>query len=137
MKFKTHAAMQSHPDFHLNARLDPLGFELSARGSCEAGIGSVSARVDRIPIRLAIPFLKNGRQPPLLATIGPFSVVLSPIQVRTEAVSMRLEGVLGSKGIAAEVDGKVGCETRMDMEGQLSGKVGTFQVALEEDQDQQ
>lgn len=131
MKFETHLAMQSHPDFHLDASLDPVTFGLVLRGSCEARIDRVSVDVGEIPFRLAIPFLKRRGKPPLLGSIGGFAVTLSPLHIKVGGRDMRLDGVLGTKGIAGRMDGKVQCKTDMDIDGKLVGRVGTLALQLD------
>lgn len=131
MKFETHLAMESHPDFHLDANLDPIGFGLSLEGGCEARIGEIAVDVDEIPFRLAIPFLKRRGKPPLLGSIGGFKVTLSPVHVSIGGKGMRLQGVLGTKGVAGRMDGKVQCETDMDIAGKLVGRVGTLALQLD------
>lgn len=128
MKFKTQVKMQSNPDFHIDANIDPFGFKTSAKGSFESSVSSIAFNVDEFPIRLAIPFLKRNGKLPVVASIGGFKIKLSPFHIKVEEAAVELEGLLGTKGITGKMDGKVGCETKMDMVGKLAGAEGTFKI---------
>ena len=134
MKFKTHVAMQSYPDFNIETRLDPVDFNTSIQGSCEGAVSSISVTVDEIPIRVAVPFLKRREKMPVLASIGGLKITLSPFQVKAEGMAVQLQGVLGTKGITGKMDGKVNCKTEMEMDGRFSGKVGNFMVKLSDEE---
>ncbi|MCP4711486.1 MAG: hypothetical protein GY869_22945 [Planctomycetes bacterium] len=125
--------MKSNPDFKLNARLESVGFKTSVQGSGEATIDSVSLNVGEIPIRVAIPFLKPRGKYPILTSIGPFDVKISPIELKLKAAKVELDGVLGTKGIAAKMEGKVNCETDLKLAGCAAGKVGNFLVKFEDE----
>jgi hypothetical protein len=135
MRFKTYAAMESHPDFDVEARLDPIDFNARVHGSCEVTVDSVSVDVGEIPIRVAIPFLKRRAKYPVLASVGGFRIAFSPFRVRTKGMTVQLEGVLGTKGIVGKMNGKIDCKTEMKADGKLVGRVGTFTVELGEDPD--
>ncbi len=135
MNFKTRIAMESFPGFHVDAGLDPMDFRASVRGSCEATVDSVSLRVSAIPLRMAIPFLKRRRRYPVLGSVGGFQITLSPLHLKVGEMGLKLDGVLGTKGIAGRMDGKIDCKTEMHVDGHLAGKVGT--VTLEFDHAEQ
>lgn len=129
MKFNTHVAMKSHPGFNVDAQVNPIDFDASVHGTFEATAASISINVDEIPIRLAIPFLKR-RKPPVFASVGGFKMKFSPLQVKVEKATVQLGGTLGTEGIIGKMNGEVDCETEMDVDGNLVGKVGTFSVEL-------
>lgn len=123
MKFKTRAAMESNPDFYVDANLDSIGLNFSLQGSGEATVDSVSVEVDEVPIRLAIPFLKR-RRLPLFASIGGAKVRLSPFHIKAAGGPIQLEGVLGTDGISSKFNVKVKCKTNLEMDGRLAGLAG-------------
>lgn len=134
MRFQTRVAMESSPGVHLHGDLEPLDLHTSISGSCAASIGSIHLHVSRIPIYLAIPFLKR-RRPQLMGAIGGVELRVSPIDLSVEDMNLSLDGVLGTKGLRGRLDGHVDCETKMRVDGDVKGKVGTFTLALEDEHD--
>jgi hypothetical protein len=130
VKFKTRIAMESSPGFDMDAALSPVGVNALVRGKCKAAIDSIAVTVGDIPVRLAIPFLKQ-RKPPILASIGRFKITLSPIRLTAEGMEFELDGVIGTKGINAGIKGKVDCKTEMMMDGNLVGRVGTMSIEFD------
>src|ERR1035437_6462966 len=92
MKFKTHAMMRSNPDFDVDAFLEPVSFNFEVTGSFFGQIGKISASVDKIPIRLAIPFLKRKQQMLTVASIGGFNVKINPMQIQIEKANVQANG---------------------------------------------
>jgi len=133
MKFKTRFNMHSTPDFKANVAMEPVAFTTSARGAFSGTLGAVSATVDEVPLRLAIPFLRRKGKLPLIGTIGGFKIKLNPLNIKIEDASVQLDGVLGTKGIKSTVNTKVLCDTEVKMNGAVSGKLGSFNVKLEEE----
>jgi hypothetical protein len=136
MRFKANADMKSNPDFHLDANLEPVGFKASVGGSVVGKISSISAGIEEIPVRMAIPFLKSRRRHPVVGSVGGFNFKLKPISVQLEKMAIDLDGMLGTEGIKAGVDGKVGCNTEMNMEGKVLGKLGTVTLTLGDDDEE-
>lgn len=133
MKFKSKATMRSNPDFSIDARIEPIDSDISVDGSCDFAVSSISAAVSEIPIRVAIPFLKRRHRNQVVASIGGFKVELEPFSVKVDAMSMRLSGIFGSKGINCNMNCKVNCRTEMEMTGGLSGKVGKLEIDFSDD----
>lgn len=130
MKFKTHGIMQSTPRFKMNARVEPVNFDTRVSGSFDAEVSSISVTIDAVLIRLAIPFMKPRCKLPKIASIGGFKIKLAPFRIKVEEASLHLHGVLGTKGIKGEMDTQVACKTKVEMEGELCGKVGTVELNL-------
>jgi hypothetical protein len=126
--------MESTPGVHLHGDLDPLDLRTSISGSCAASIGSIHLHLSRIPVYVTIPFLKR-RRPQLMGVLGGVDLRVSPIDLSVEDMSLSLDGVLGTKGLRGRLDGHVDCETRMRVDGDVKGKVGTFTLALDDEHD--
>ena len=119
--------MQSCPSVKLDTNIDPLDFKTSINGHFHGELGPFAARIGEIPIRLAIPFLKYR---PVMASVGGFPIELDRFQVNVENAALDLDGTLGKKGIHASAEAKVDCETDMDLQGEVTGKVGLSQLDL-------
>jgi hypothetical protein len=132
MKFKTRAAMQSAPTFHVDARLDPVQVQGGLHGSGEAHVGPISVSIGEIPVRFVVPFLKRRRRQVMLGSIGGFDISLRPLQVGVKGLEVQVQGVLGPKGLSGSADGKVDCTTEVQMEGDVVGSVGRVIVELGE-----
>ena len=130
MKFKTRAAMESAPSFHVDARLDPVQVQSTVHGSGEAHVGPVSVSVSEIPVRFVVPFLKRRRRQVMLGSIGGFEISLRPFQLGVKGLDVQMQGVLGPKGLSGSADGKVDCKTEVRMEGDVVGSVGRVIVEL-------
>ncbi|MCP4605575.1 MAG: hypothetical protein GY847_34480 [Proteobacteria bacterium] len=134
MKFKSEAAMKSHPDFKVDTQVEPIAFQSSARCSFEGSLGDVSGHVDEIPVRLAIPFLKRKSGNPVVASFGGMDFGLSPIKLKIEQALIALDGVLGTKGIRGHAEGAVKCESELDLKGELCGKkTAALTISLDDD----
>ena len=133
MKFKAHAAMKSCPDFTINTEMNPLPFETSMSGAFEGTIGSISVKLDEIPIRMAIPFMKPRGRLPVIAAIGGFKMKLQPFNIKIDNAAVHLKGQLGDKALRCKMEGKVNCQTEVDMNGKLAGKSGTIKFELDEE----
>lgn len=123
MKFKAHALMQGHPEFQVRAKSNPIGFELDAEGSLKLQIGSLTAKIDEIPVTLRIPFLRRGGGMLTVGSIGAFGVHIQPIEAELRPFGVRIGGVLGKDGLECECEGNIGCKTSLDVDGVIPGKV--------------
>ncbi len=133
MKFWAKGLMKSAPGVKASVEIDPLKVEGSVKGSFKGSVGSISAVVDEIPIRLAVPFMKRRCRPPVVATIGGFRLKLNPFTVNIEGVSFDIGGVLGTEGIKSTLDCQVACRTEMDVKGGASAKLGRLEFHLGDD----
>ena len=121
MKFKAYARMQSCPSIKLKAKVDSLDFRTSIGGSFHSRLGPFSGHIGEIPIRLTIPFLKHR---PIIASVGDINFNLDSFQLNVENVKMDLKGVLGLKGITTEIDSKIDCNSDINLEGTVQGRIG-------------
>ena len=133
MKFKSHFAMRSCPEFKVDAKTNPIAFRTSIKGAFNCKVGAIALNIGEIPIRLTIPFLKGRERAPVAATIGGFGVKLNPFDISIDDLSLGLDGVLGCEGINTSMDCKVACKTEMDVVGVVSGKVAAAAFELEEE----
>ncbi len=133
MKFKTRMKMHSTPDFKANVSMEPIGFNTVVKGSFAGALGAIAATVDEVPIRLAIPFLRRKNKLQLIGTIGGFEFKLNPVTIKLDDANVQLDGIFGTKGIRGVMDTKVACETDARMDGSVSGRLGSFNVKLEEE----
>lgn len=134
MKFRSQAVMESNPDLKLEASSEPIGFESTATGSFKGDVSAIALSAEEIPIRLVIPFLRSGRGVRTIASVGGFGVRINPFTVSVEGAGVRLEGVLGTKGIRGTVEGKIGCRSKFDVSGKLFGKIASCTLDLSEDE---
>lgn len=130
MKLKGQGSMRSNAEAKLNAKIAPIPFESSVTGAAEASVGPITARFSRFPIRLAIPFMRRRPELPLIATIGGFKATVDQFLLKVENATLRLEGILGTKGMEGTVEGNIACNTEMKMAGKLFGKVGLSTLDL-------
>ena len=135
MKFKAHALMRSHPEFTVDAKVAPVGFESSLSGSVEGAISSISAAIDEFPVRLAIPFMRRRSVLPMVAAVGGVKFKLKPFSVKVGAESFQLKGIVGTGGLEGKMVCQVACNTEMDMNGRVGGKVGSLVLQLGDDDD--
>ncbi|PXF58383.1 MAG: hypothetical protein C4B58_06660 [Deltaproteobacteria bacterium] len=135
MNFKAHATMESYPAFKTKIRMDPMHFDTSALGSFECAVGSISATIGEVPIRLAIPFMKPGSKLPLIASVGGFRIKLDPFEAKFKGIHLQLSGAIGTKGLEGKMDCDVSCKTEMDVAGKLPVKIGAIKVSLSEEDD--
>jgi hypothetical protein len=130
MNFKAKGKMTSQPSFAAKVNLDPLQFDTTAKGTLDLSIGPLSVYIGEIGVRFAIPFLKRRKKLPLVATVGGFHVNVRPFRVRSHGLALQLSGILGTEGSSGGIEGKVGCETEMEVEGKFPLKAGKVQINL-------
>src|SRR5574340_958102 len=128
MNFKAHALMKSNPTLSAKVKVEPLKFDTSASGSFSLHVGSLAAYIGEVGVRMAIPFLRPRRRMPLVGTVGGFHIRLRPFHVESKGIQLHLSGILATEGAAAEMETKVGCQTEMDVHGNLPLKVGKVRL---------
>lgn len=134
MKFKAYAKMQSCPTVELDTIVEPIEFETSARGAFDAQLGPFSAEVGEIPVRMTIPFLRGRRKPTLIVTLGGFHLKLAQFRLNVEGASLDFNGRLGLKGLRGKLKGQIGCETDLETEGQILGRLGLSHIDFCDDE---
>lgn len=127
MKFNVLGRMQTSPTFDIDARVEPLDFDVSIQGAFQGDAGPFKAHIGNIPIRMAVPFLKRR---PVIASIGGFGIDLQRFRVEVEKAGIDLSGMVGSKGIGARLNTKVECVTEMKLDGNVAGRVGLSHLDL-------
>ena len=116
---KTQGVMRAWPTCKVDAKVKPIAFESSACGTFAVEVSSISAAIDAIPLRMAVPFLKRQRRLPVVSVLGGFKIKLDPLQVKVEGSSLNVKGVLGTKGIESQLNCQVDCKMEFDLEGDL------------------
>jgi hypothetical protein len=132
MKFKVFGRMQSCPSIKLDTEISPLDFGACINGHFHGELGPVHARIGEIPFRLAIPFLR--RRPVLMGSIGGFPIKLDRFQINVEKAGLDVSGTLGLNGIQASAEAVVDCETDVQLQGTIMGKVGLSHLDLGEEE---
>ena len=129
MKFTLFGRMQSCPSIGMDAMIDPLDFVTSIKGGFHGELGPFKAHIGSVPIRFAVPFLKRK---PVIASIGGFSIDLHRFRIDVDNAELDLKGIIGLKGIKANVHSKIGCSTEMKLDGKVTGRVGLSHLELGE-----
>jgi hypothetical protein len=132
MKFKVFGRMQSCPSIKLETEISPLDFGACINGHFHGELGPFHARIGEIPFRLAIPFLR--RRPVLMGSIGGFPIKLDRFQVNVEKAGLDVSGTVGLNGIQASAEAVVDCETDLQLQGTIMGKVGLSHLDLGEEE---
>jgi hypothetical protein len=123
--------MRSTPDFDMDTFLEPLSFNFDASGSFFGQVGEISASVDKVPIRVVIPFLKRKRRMLTVACIGGFNIKIHPMQIQIEKANVQTQGILGTKGLKGKLNGKIGCKSDINATGDISGKAANVKIEFE------
>ena len=134
MKINGQLDLESCPDISIQAKSEPISFATKAKGSLVGQVSSIAVQVEEIPINLVIPFLRRPGCGQKIASLGSFGIKLSPFTVAVEGANVQLAGVLGTKGITCQLDGKVACKSKAIFNGKLFGKVANFSADLPDDE---
>jgi hypothetical protein len=129
MKYTSHATIKGAPKFDVRARAEPIGVRCGLEGAARARVGPIYARIGRVPITLAVPFL-GGIQ--TVGAVGPFDLSLEPVDLSVEEVELRCEGLVGTDGLDVGLEGGIACEMRVDLKGTLPGRVARAQLVFAE-----
>ena len=129
MKYTTHATVKGAPKFEARAHAEPIAFRCGCAGALRARVGPIQARIGAVPIRLAVPFLGRLQT---VGAVGPFAVRVDDVDVALEELELRCEGLLGAEGLDVGLEGGVGCEMQIDLEGTLPGRVRRAQLEFSE-----
>jgi hypothetical protein len=134
MKYSSHAKISGAPKFEVRARAEPIAITCAAEGAARARIGPINARVGRVPIMLAVPFL-GGVQ--TVGAVGPFDLRLEPVELAVEELELRCEGLVGAEGLDVGLEGGVACEMHVDLHGTLPGRVARAQLEFAEQEERE
>ncbi len=134
MKVKAHAVMQGSPELKLQAKCNPIGFEVTADGSLKLQTGPIAAEIGEIPITLRIPFLRRAGGVRIVGSIGAFGVRVQPIDAELRPISLRIGGTLGKDGLACDLEGRIGCKTEVDLDASIPAKVTRVAFDVAEDE---
>jgi hypothetical protein len=132
VKYTAHATVTGAPKFVVQAQSAPIGIKCGVEGSVRARVGPINARVGRVPIVLAIPFL-GGLQ--TVGAVGPFDLHTDPVDVEIENFELRCDGVLGSEGLTCGLEGEVDCQWKVDVDGSLPRTVAKASLEFVEAED--
>ena len=134
MKYTSHATIKGAPKFEVRAHAEPIGVKCGLEGAARARVGPIHARIGRVPITLAVPFL-GGIQ--TVGAVGPFDVSLEPVDLAVEELELRCEGIVGAEGLDVGLEGGIACEMRVDLEGTLPGRVSKAQLVFAEQEEEE
>lgn len=134
MKFNARGQLKGNPEFSAKVKIDPLRFDTKIGGSCDIHIGAITGEIGEIRVRMAIPFLKRRRKPPVVATVGPFPINLKPFDICCGTRGVQVGGVLGTEGIGAHAETRVACQMEGNVEGDMPVKHGHLHVELDENE---
>ncbi len=124
MNFQAQGSMRSNPGVALSNRVSPLQCSAQIHGKAAGEVGAVSVRMEQIPVRLRIPFLRRSA-PILVGTVGPAEFKMDPFTWSLGEFSIGCNAQLGGKeGFVITTEGKVACATDMTMEGAATGDIG-------------
>lgn len=134
MKFRSHVAIAAHPDITLKVRAQPVEFMLGGEASLIARLEHIVARIEEVPLTMAVPFLPARRGRVVVGTLGPFAGRIAPVQAELRAFGVKLSGTLGTEGIAAETQVQGRCRAEVDVTGESPGKLlkAAFEGVFEE-----
>jgi hypothetical protein len=133
VKYSSHATISGSPKFEVGAHAEPVGIRCGAEGSLRSRVGPIHARIGRVPITLAVPFL-GGVQ--TVGAVGPFDLRLEPVDLSVEDLQLRCEGVVGADGLDVRLEGGVACEMHVDLKGTLPGRVAKAHLEFAEHEEQ-
>jgi hypothetical protein len=105
VKYTARATVNGAPKFVVRAQSEPIGIKCAVEGSVRARVGPIKARVGRVPIVVAIPFL-GGLQ--TVGAVGPFDFDTDAVDLEIENFELRCDGVLGSLEFVDDDDDEVG-----------------------------
>jgi hypothetical protein len=120
VKYTTHATVKGAPRFEARVHAEPIAFRCGCAGALRARVGPIQARIGAVPIRLAVPFLGRLQT---VGAVGPIAVRLDDFDLALEEMELRCEGLVGAEGLDVGLEGGVGCELHIDLEGTLPGRV--------------
>jgi hypothetical protein len=131
MKFQANGKMRSHPGFTMANKVEPFSGSGQLRAGFSAEMGEVTLGITEIPIKLRIPFLKRHHAVLIIGTIGPVSIKLNPFTCSVKDMSISGEVWVGGKeGLVVVSEGKVDCNTEMQVEGAISGDLSLGKLHL-------
>jgi hypothetical protein len=134
MKYSSHATISGAPKFDVRTHAEPIAIRCRAEGAARARIGPINARVGRVPIMLAVPFL-GGVQ--AAGAVGPFDLRLDPVDLSVEELELRCDGLVGAEGLDVGLEGGVTCEMHVDLHGTLPGRVAKAHLEFAEQEGQE
>ena len=130
MRYSSHATIEGSPRFDLRAQAEPIAITCALEGAVRAGVGPVKARVGPVPVTVTIPFLGRARR---IAAVGPFDVLLDPVDVAIEQIELRCSGALGAEGLTVGLEGGLRDKMEIDLVGKLPGRVARAKLEFEEE----
>jgi len=118
VKHTARLSITASPKFNARVQAEPISCRCGLEGSVHARIGAINARVGRVPIVLAVPFL-GGVQ--TIGAVGPFDVSTGPVDVEIERFELHGDCVLD--GLTVGLEGEASGSARIDLDGTLAGRV--------------
>jgi hypothetical protein len=129
VRYSGHATLTGTPEFDVHVHAQPLRMDCGLRGAARARIGRVHARVGRVPIMVAIPFLGAVQT---VGAVGPFDLHTEPVDVALEELELGCSGTLGEDGLSGHLRGEVKCNWKIDMHGVIPGRVARASLEFAE-----
>jgi hypothetical protein len=112
MIFKSRLNVALNPHLDLHGRMLPVDFAVRGGGRLDVATGTIHARLDGVPVRVAMPFMRNRRV--VLATVGPFDLTIKPVSLTLQSSEVHAEGRIG---------GEEGIEGNLDIRGQCHAEI--------------
>jgi hypothetical protein len=124
--------MKSRPEFTMENNIKPVDVSAHVKGAVKAEIGAIAIDIGEVPVKVRIPFLKKRRHTTVIGSIGGAKVKVDPVTLSLSEIGVSFEGILGrmGKGISMHTDAKVSCQTEMEANGAVCGKVGMGSIDL-------
>jgi hypothetical protein len=121
MIFKSRLNVDLKPHLDLHGRARPVDFTMRGGGRLDVTTGAIHARVEVVPVRVAMPFMRNRRV--VLAAFGPFDLTIKPVKLTLQSSDVHAEGrVGGEQGIEAAVEVRGQCHAEINAAGESDVK---------------
>ena len=134
MNLKSRLSVAMNPNLEIRGRARPIEFAVRGGGALEVATGHIHAELDVVPMRVAMPFMRNRRV--VLASFGPFRMTIKPLTLALQSSDVRAEGRIGGEeeGIEAKVhvEGHCQVEVAASNEAEIKAVKASFEGIFDE-----
>jgi hypothetical protein len=121
MNFKSRLNVALNPHLDLHGRMQPVDFAVRGGGRLDVATGAIHARVDVVPMQVAMPFMRNRRV--VLFAVGPFHLTIKPVTLTLQSSEVNAEGRIGGEeGIEGTLDVRGKCQAEITAAGEADVK---------------